>query len=686
MVFIKSKSKNIPRPDFSAINTWRILALLLFPAMLTGCGDGSNSIAGNTSIGSSSEYQAPLAASAVVPAAPSGLAITSGSGEVALSWNDVPGASYYNVYYLTYPGVTTSNARQLVAAISGDPITGLKDTVPYYFRVTAINSLGESVASAEVSATPMPALPGIPGNVRLTGGVGEATLSWQAVPYATSYNVYYGTAPGLTATSPKNYKGVTLTSQKITGLTEAPGHYYFIVTAVDASGEGQPSIELPAIAKSAYKSLAAGYGFSAALRIIEPVLKVNEGTVWEWGDNSSGQLGTGTNYPLERLTADMVPTFTAGTKISAGYHHMISLKTDLSVMDWGLNNKGQIGDNHTTTNTTTPTHSYSPYAMTAVAGGYQHTVALKSDGTVWSWGNNLMGALGYKSINCENPGDFTQPLAWTCSYTPTQVTGITGSGAAIAAGFNHTLAVTSDGQVWAWGRNDTGQLGSINPTCPGTIMAAVPEDVGFTAGWVTPSTAYSCSTDAVQVSAIPGTVIAVAAGTRHSVALMSDGTVWTWGGNHWGQLGYTPTIPNCTITSAFKMACSTTPTKVLGLDHIIAISAGSDHTLALKGDGTVWQWGMRVTGPTNIPYSSNTALPVLTGVTFDQMPTQVAGLTGITAIAAGTYHSLALKNDGTVWGWGYNGHGQLGDNTKIDKATPVQVQGLLGPVAIIPGI
>lgn len=674
MVFIKSKSRSI------------LLLALLLPAVLAGCGDRNGGLAGNSNDSGSSEYKAPLAASAVVPAVPLGLAITSGSGEVALSWNDVPGASYYNVYYLTYPGVTTSNARQLVAAVSGDPITGLKNTVPYYFRVTAINSLGESAASAEVSATPMPALPGIPGNVRLMGGVGEATLSWQAVPYATSYNVYYGTTPGLTAASPNSIKGVTLTSKKITGLMEAPGHYYFMVTAVDASGEGKPSIELPAIAKSAYKSLAAGYGFSAALRIIEPVLKVNEGTVWEWGDNSSLQLGTGTNSPSFRYTADMTPTLTAVTNIAAGYHHIGALKTDQSVMVWGLNNKGQIGDNHTTTNANAPTHSYSPYAMTAVATGYQHSVALKSDGTVWTWGYNLMGALGYKSINCENPGDFTQPLAWSCSYTPTQVMGITGSVAAIGAGFTHTLAVTSDGQVWAWGRNDTGQLGSINPTCPGTIMAAVPEDVGFTAGWGTPSTAYSCSTDAVQVSAIPGTVIAVAAGTRHSVALMSDGTVWTWGGNHWGQLGYTPTIPNCTITSAFKMACSTTPTKVLGLDHIIAISAGSDHTVALKGDGTVWVWGMRVTGPTNIPRDSNSVLPVLTGVTFDQTPTQVAGLTGITAIAAGTYHSLALKNNGTVWGWGYNGHGQLGNNTTTDSTIPVQVQGLLGPVVIIPGI
>jgi len=323
--------------------------------------------------------------------------------------------------------------------------------------------------------------------------------------------------------------------------------------------------------------------------------------------------------------------------------------------------------------------------MTAIAAGYQHTVALKDDGTVWSWGYNLMGALGYASINCENPGDFNQPLAWSCSYTPAQVTGITGSVTAIAAGFDHTLAVTSDGKVWAWGRNDTGQLGNTSPNCPVSIMAAIPENVGFTANWPFPSTEYSCSTTAVQVAALPGTIIAVTAGTRHSAALMSDGTVWTWGGNHFGQLGYAPLIPNCTITSAFKMDCSTTPTQVQGLDHIIAISAGSDHTIALKSDGTVWTWGYALDGAISATPGGDTAAEIVVGG-VNQDPVQVAGLTGITAIAAGAYHSLALKNDGSVWAWGYNGHGQLGDNTLTDRAAPVQVQGLLGPVVVIPGM
>jgi alpha-tubulin suppressor-like RCC1 family protein len=682
-----------------AVNGWRdlignallrLVALCLLPFLLVACGGGgAGSSGGNASVSNSGSAgnESVRAASSVPPTAPTGVAITSGNGEVAISWDPVSGATSYNVYYLTYPGVTTVNSRQLTQASSAEPITGLTNTVAYYFIVTAVNDAGESAASSEVSATPMPALPGIPGNVRLTGGFAEATLHWQAVPYATSYNVYYGTSPGLPNASSKSFKDNHLTSQKITGLNVAPGRYYFRVTAVDASGEGSPSVELAAVAKSTFKSLAAGFGHSAVLRIMDPAVnlgtEVLAGTVWAVGDNSSGQLGDGTLTP--KLTAVKVPAISYASDIAAGYHHTVSLMTDKAVMDWGLNNKGQLGANSqilTTMNSSAPLRvSLAPAAMTKIAAGYQHTLALKDDGTVWSWGWNLLGALGYSSLDCANPvnGQFF----WTCSDIPTQVTGITGSVTAIAGGFDHTLAVTQDGQVWSWGRNDTGQLGTLNVSCNKSITQILTIYDPSLGDLVFSPPDAACNTTPVPVNAIPGSITAVSAGTRHSVALMSDGTVWAWGGNHYGQLGYTPGVnfltgnDSCTITSAFTMKCSYDPKQVPGLDHIVAVSAGSDHTLALKGDGTVWALG----------YNNNGQLGTgsFSGETPVQTPVQVTGLTGITAIAAGAYHSLALKDDGTVWAWGDNSQGQLGDNTKTDRASPVQVQGLLWPVVIIPG-
>ncbi|MDR0334395.1 MAG: hypothetical protein LBH69_00710, partial [Methanomassiliicoccaceae archaeon] len=156
-------------------------------------------------------------------------------------------------------------------------------------------------------------------------------------------------------------------------------------------------------------------------------------------------------------------------------------------------------------------------------------------------------------------------------------------------------------------------------------------------------------------------VIAVAAGWYFSIAIKSDGTVWACGQNSENQLGDgTDDDRN-------------TPVQVLGPDGdgyltgVIAVTGGATHSLALKSDGTVWAWGENSHGQlgdgTND--SSNTPVQVLD-------PDGDGNLTGVKAIAAGSNHSLALKNDGTVWAWGYNDSGQLGDNTLADKRTPVQ--------------
>lgn len=680
MMIIKNTSAVTGWKGVNALS--RLVALSLVPLLLVACGGGGGSSVGssnNTVMGGSAD---PKVAAITAPSAPTVLSVTSGNGEIALVWNSVPGATSYNIYYLTYPGVTTANARQLTQAISGEPLTGLTNTVPYYFVVTALNDAGESVASSEVTATPMPALPGIPGNVRLIGGFAEATLYWQAVPYATSYNVYYGTSPGLPNAGSKSIKNVHLTSQKITGLDIAPGEYFFRVTAVGVSGEGLPSVELAAVTKSTFKSLAAGFGHSAVTRILDAGMPDYAGTVWAWGDNSKGQLGDGTT--TQRRTAVLSPSVTRVAGIAAGYHHTAALLTDKSVMTWGYNNKGQLGLKGqilvvTVNNHTPRSVALLPSAMTAIAAGSAHTIALKDDGTVWAWGWNLLGALGYASLDCANPvyGNYF----WTCNDEPLQLTGITGSVTAIAGGYDHTLAVTSDGQVWSWGRNDTAQLGTTNVSCNKSITQSMTITDPTLGDLVVIPADLACNTTPIQVNAIPGFVTAVSAGTRHSVALMSDGTVWTWGGNYYGQLGYTPGVnfltgsSNCTITSAMIMPCSYDPQRVPLLDNVVAISAGSDHTLALKGNGTVWAWGNNTDGQLG---NGST-------VVSSQTPVQVTGLTGITAIAAGAYHSLAAKNDGTVWAWGNNGFAQLGEGSLTNSATPVQVQGLLWPVVVLPG-
>ncbi|AEG14452.1 Ig domain protein group 2 domain protein [Desulfofundulus kuznetsovii DSM 6115] len=239
-----------------------------------------------------------------------------------------------------------------------------------------------------------------------------------------------------------------------------------------------------------------------------------------------------------------------------------------------------------------------------------------------------IAAGGARSLAIKSDG-----TVWAWGGTPVPVQNLTGV-VAVEAGSFYSLALKSDGTVWAWGDNYYGQLGD-----------------GTTTNRYTP----------VQVQNLTG-VVAIAAGGGHSLALKSDGTVWAWGYNGYGQLG------DGTITNR------TTPVQVKNLTGVVAVAAGGGHSLALKSDGTVWAWGYNGYGQLGDGTTMNRYTPV-----------QVQNLTGVVAIAAGSSHSLALKSDGTVWAWGNNGYGQLGDGTTTNRTTPVRVQGLTDVVAIAAG-
>ena len=192
---------------------------------------------------------------------------------------------------------------------------------------------------------------------------------------------------------------------------------------------------------------------------------------------------------------------------------------------------------------------------------------------------------------------------------------------------------------WVWGWNAWGQLGD------GT---------------------YTDVYAPAQVTGLSN-VTDVSAGELSSVVVKSDGTVWGWGPNWNGQLG------NGTNTD------SNTPVQVSGLTDVKAIAAGAYHSLALKNDGTVWAWGADGTGQLGDSTNPEGTYP------NSNIPVRVSGLTDVGAIDAGWYHNAALKNDGTVWAWGWNYYGQLGDGTSADSNTPVQVGGLSGATHVTVG-
>jgi alpha-tubulin suppressor-like RCC1 family protein len=311
---------------------------------------------------------------------------------------------------------------------------------------------------------------------------------------------------------------------------------------------------------------------------------------------------------------------------------------------WGNNQHGQLGDGSTTNRPVAiPVQGFG--APAAISASWKHSVALNGDGTVWVWGDNGWGQFGQ-----------TSPAS---STTPVQVKGIGGRVVGIAKGITgHVLAVLSDGSVWGWGRAVSGELGSLGGSSCGGVQ---------------------CQPTPAQVPGIDS-VVAIAAGDLHNLALKSDGTVWAWGFNLWGQVG----------TGCNQEICPQ-PVQVPGLSHVVAISAGSLFSLAVKADGTVWAWGSNRNGELGYSTATTTCLgsnpPTYT---CSAVPGQVqadlghgaSAMTGITAISAGLAHSLALQADGTVLGWGYNFHGQLGNGNNIDQQTASYVVTLIPAGAI----
>lgn len=214
-----------------------IFQVLITTLLLAACGGGTSAPASNTAAPTTVVPSPP-------PSAPTGVAAVAGNTLVQLSWNAVSGATSYNVYYGTSPGVTTTSGTRQPGAVSGGTISGLTNGTTYYFVVTTVNANGESAVSSEVSAKPVPPVPAAPTGVSAVAGDTQAQISWNAVSGATSYNVYYSTASGVTAASGTPVANA-VSGGTISGLTNGTT-YYFIVTAMNAGGESSASTEVSA--------------------------------------------------------------------------------------------------------------------------------------------------------------------------------------------------------------------------------------------------------------------------------------------------------------------------------------------------------------------------------------------------------------------------------------------------------
>ncbi|MBD0378572.1 RCC1 domain-containing protein [Paenibacillus sedimenti] len=530
------------------------------------------------------------------PAAPKNVTVSGTSGStISLAWDaatDDVAVTWYEIY----------EGDLKISETAGTVFTavGLKDGTSYTFKIKAKDAAGNtspfsgSVTANTADTTP----PSKPANVKASATSDTSlTLSW-SVPSdnvgVTEYSVYQGSS--LVGTTSN-------TSLLVSGLNTYSS-YHFTVKAKDAAGN--VSVPSDMVLMSIKSPLPKTLGDEQTLFIR------NDGSLWGWGDNVHGQLGDGT--ASSRILPIAISTLSSKvTKNASSAYHSLAVKEDGTVWAWGYNKNGQLGlgtsgDNYL--------HYYSPTQISSlsqvkdVAVGWNHSLALKSDGTVWAWGFNGVGQLGQ------------HPYQLGSSATPVQVQfPFTDPIIAIAASATYSAAIRGDGTVWVWGTNDYG-MGNENMTL-----------------------AYS----PVQITGLDS-VVAIAAGEHYALALKKDGNVWAWGNNSHGQLG------NGTKTS------SSTPVFIQGLANIQSIAAGKKHSLALMKDGTVWSWGSNEFGQLATSASGESTLP-----------RKISYIESIQAISAGYDHSAAVTQAGTAYLWGKNYSAQLGDGTRTHKLVPTPI-------------
>jgi len=283
------------------------------------------------------------------------------------------------------------------------------------------------------------------------------------------------------------------------------------------------------------------------------------------------------------------------------------------IWSWGCGGGGALGDN-STVDKSSPVSVVGGYTdWCDISAGFNTSLAIRTNGTAWGWGCNNIGRIGDNSAI-----DRSSPVSVVGGFT---------DWCDISAGLSHSLGVRQNGTAWAWGAGSCGRLGDNTVTNKSSPVSVVG---GFT--------------DWCQLSA----------GDCHSLGVKQDGTAWAWGNNCFGRLGDNTTVSKSSPVSV-----------VGGFTDWCQVSAACLHSLAVRQNGTAWAWGAGSCGLLGDNTTTSKSSPV----------SVVGGFTDWCQVSAACLHSLAVRQNGTAWGWGCNTAGQIGDNTTTSRSSPVSVVG-----------
>lgn len=356
-----------------------------------------------------------------------------------------------------------------------------------------------------------------------------------------------------------------------------------------------------------YTAIKAGNDYTIAIK--------TNGTLVGWGKNSDGQLGDGST--VNKNLPVLIGTSSNWAKISVGYNHTLAIKTDGTLWGWGNNAYGKIGV-VSSGFVIVPTQIGTANNWDIISAGTNHSTAIKTDGTLWTWGRNFSGQLGDgTNVNKSSPTQIGTATNWK----------------SIAAANEHTLAGRTGNALWAWGDNSQGQLGD------GTTIA---------------------KNFPIEIGAGQNTWLKIFAGSVSSMAIKTNGTLWTWGNGARGMLG-SGAQQNVLI-----------PTQIGTATNWASVSMGFSHTLAIKTDATLWAWGWNASGQLG------------NGNTADLLVPTYLATTNTSLIAAGVYHSMCTISSGSglIYTWGNNLFGQIGNGSTSTSDTPVAPTSLACPTTL----